>query len=94
MADLTLKEILADIHVLAADLQFYEQKYGVLSETFFAAYMSGEEPEDDAWVPDFAMWTGAYQTWLDRQRAYRTAVRRLQERPASLSRLIRVATVA
>jgi len=91
MTDSTLTEILQDVHTLATELQFYERKYGVLSETFFEAYMSGEEPEDDAWVPDFAIWAGTYQTWLDRQREYRAAVRRLRERPASLSRLIRVA---
>ena len=92
MPDSTLVNILQDIHALTAELQFYERKYGVLSETFFEAYMSGEEPEDDAWVPDFAIWAGTYQTWLDRQREYRAAVHRLRERPASLSRLISVAT--
>ena len=92
MPDSTLVNILQDIHALTAELQFYERKYGVLSETFFEAYMSGEEPEDDAWVPDFAIWAGTYQTWLDRQREYRAVVRQLRERPASLSRLISVAT--
>ena len=92
MPDSTLVNILQDIHALTAELQFYERKYGVLSETFFEAYMSGEEPEDDAWVPDFAIWAGTYQTWLDHQREYRAVVRRLRERPASLSRLISVAT--
>ena len=86
-----LAEILQDIHTLATDLQSYERKYGVLSEMFFEAYMSGEEPEDDAWVPDFAMWAGTYQTWLDRQREYRAVVRRLREHPISISRLVRVA---
>jgi len=94
MADVNLSEILEDIHALATELQGYESKYGVLSETFFDAYMAGEEPDDDAWVPDFAIWAGTYQTWLDRQREYRAAVRRLRERPASLSQLIRVATPA
>ena len=92
MPDSTLVSILQDIHALTAELQFYERKYGVLSETFFEAYMCGEEPEDDAWVPDFAIWAGTYQTWLDRQREYRAAVRQIRERPASLSRLISVAT--
>lgn len=94
MADVALTGILQDIHALATELQFYERKYGVLSETFFEAYMSGEEPEDDAWVPDFAMWAGIYQTWLDRQREYRAAVRRLRERPVSLARLIQATAPA
>ena len=94
MADVSLSEILEDIHALATELQHYESKYGVLSETFFEAYIGGEEPDDDAWVPDFAIWAGTYQTWLDRQREYRAAVRRLRQRPASLSQLVRVVTPA
>ena len=94
MADVNLGEILEDIHALATELQAYESKYGVLSEIFFEAYMGGEEPDDDAWVPDFAIWAGTYQTWLDRQREYRAAVRKLQGRPASLSQLIRTVTPA
>ena len=92
MPDSTLVNILQDIHALTAELEFYERKYGVLSETFFEAYMSGDEPEDDAWVPDFAIWAGTYQTWLDRQLEYRAAVRRLLEHPASLSQLLTMAT--
>jgi len=68
MPDSTLADVVRDIHTLTAELQFYERKYSLLSETFFEAYMSGEEPEDDAWVPDFVMWAGTYQTWLDCQR--------------------------
>ena len=94
MAEVDLSGILDDIHMLAAELQAYESKYGVLSETFFEAYMGGEEPDDDAWVPDFAIWAGTYQTWLDRQREYRATVRRLAERCPTLSQLIRVAAPA
>ena len=74
MPDMALTEILRDIHALATELQSFERKYGVLSEMFFEAYMRGEEPEDDAWVPDFAIWAGTYQTWLDRQREYRASL--------------------
>jgi len=91
MPDLTLTGILRDIHALATELQSYERKYGVLSETFFEAYMRGKEPEDDAWVPDFELWAGAYQIWLNRQREYRAALRRLQK-PLTLSHLVAVAT--
>jgi len=30
---MTLQEIIADIHALSEDLEAYERKYGVLSET-------------------------------------------------------------
>ena len=64
---MTLHEILSDIHALEKDLIDFEGKYGVRSETFYAAYMSGEEPEDDAWVLDFGEWASVYRTWLERQ---------------------------
>ena len=46
---MTLDDILQDIHALEQDLQTFERKYGVLTETFYESYMSGEEPENDAW---------------------------------------------
>lgn len=68
---LTPEELHMDIHALEQDLLLFERKYGVRSETFYAAYQSGEEPEDDAWVLDFAEWAGVYRTYLARQAAYR-----------------------
>jgi len=31
---MTLQEIIVDIHALTADVEVYERKYGILSETF------------------------------------------------------------
>jgi hypothetical protein len=42
------QDIIADIHALHEDLEVYERKYGVLSETFYELYTKGEEPDDDA----------------------------------------------
>jgi hypothetical protein len=53
---MTLQEIIVDIHALNEDLEMYERKYGVLSDTFYEAYVNGEEPENDAWVLDWADW--------------------------------------
>ena len=75
---MTLQEILADIHALERDLLEFERKYGLRSETFYAAYASSEEPEDEAWMLDFSEWASVYQTWLSRQAEYRNEVRRLQ----------------
>lgn len=88
---MTLREILADIHVLEEELLAFERKYGIRSETFYAAYMSGEEPEDDRWVLDFGEWASVYRTWLARQSEYRNEVQRIQRDPASLEGLIQVA---
>ena len=88
---MTLQEILADIHALEEELLAFERKYGVRSETFYAAYTGGEEPEDDAWVLDFTEWASVYRTWLARQAAYRDEVQRLQRNGPSLVGLVRIA---
>ena len=87
---MTLQEILADIHALEEELLNFERKYGVRSETFYAAYASGEEPEDDTWTLDFGEWGSIYRTWLARQADYRNELQRQQRRPTSLVGLIRV----
>ncbi len=85
-------DILADIHALEQELLAFEAKYGVRSETFYAAYASGEEPEDEAWVLDFSEWAGVYRTWLTRQAQYRNELAREQRNSPSLRGLIQVAT--
>ncbi len=86
-----LQDILSDIHALEEDLIAFERKYGIRSETFYAAYISGEEPEDDSWVLDFGEWASVYRTWLARQAAYRDLVQQIQHHAPSLAGLVRVA---
>ena len=88
---MTPYELLTDIHALEEELLTFERKYGIRSETFYAAYASGEEPEDDAWVLDFGEWASVYRTWLERQAEYRNAIQQMQRQKPSLSGLIRVA---
>jgi hypothetical protein len=88
---MSLEELLADIHALEEELLAFERKYGVRSEIFYAAYISGEEPEDDAWVLDFGEWASVYKTWLARQAEYRNQVQRIQRNSPSLAGLVRVA---
>jgi hypothetical protein len=89
-AAMTLEELLADIHALEEDMLAFERKYGVRSEIFYAAYISGEEPEDDAWVLDFGEWASVYRTWLARQAEYRNQVQLIQRDKSSLEGLVRV----
>ncbi|NCO41698.1 MAG: hypothetical protein COZ06_37215 [Armatimonadetes bacterium CG_4_10_14_3_um_filter_66_18] len=84
---MTLDEILRDIHALEEDLLAYERKYGVLSETFYESYVSGEEPAEDAWVLDWGDWAGAYEIWLRRHQQYRALVASLRG-GSPLARLI------
>jgi len=87
---MTIRQLLADIHVLEEELLSFERKYGIRSETFYAAYEGGEEPEDEAWTLDFGEWASVYRTWLTRQAEYRNAVERLQAGRLSLAGLVQV----
>lgn len=88
---MNLQELLIDIHALEQELLDFERKYGVRSETFYAAYVGGEEAEDDAWVLDFGEWASVYRTWLTRQGEYRNEVNRLRQGKTGLSGLMRIA---
>jgi hypothetical protein len=74
---MTIDEIVRDIHALEADLENYECKYGILSETFYEAYSIGEEPADDAWVLDWSDRAGVYEIWLRRRQQYQDLIRNL-----------------
>ncbi len=85
---MTLQEIIADIHALNEDLEVYERKYGVLSETFYELYLSGEEPDDEVWVLDWTDWAGAYKILLRRQEQYRRTIELLRKQTSSLANVI------
>jgi hypothetical protein len=88
---MNLHDILLDIHALEQDLLDFERRYGVRSETLYAACIDGEEPENDEWVLDFGEWASIYKTWLSRQAEYRNEVQRRQRRQNSLVGLVQVA---
>ncbi len=88
---MNIRDILTDIHALEEELLDFERKFGIRSETFYAAYVSGEEPEDDSWVLDFGEWASVYHTWLTRQAEYRNEIQKIQRQSPSLAGLIRVA---
>ena len=63
-----LTTVVQDIHRLGHQLELFERKYNIMSETFYELYCAGQEPEDDDWVLDFAKWAGLYDVWCDRQK--------------------------
>lgn len=85
---LTLSDILQDIYALEDEMRDYERKYGVLSETFYASYVAGEEPPDDAWVRDWTAWASAYKVWLRRREQYQNAIDALRRRMPDFVSLI------
>lgn len=86
-----IRDLLADIHALEEELLAFERKYGIRSEIFYPAYVSGEEPEDERWMLDFGEWASVYRTWLARQAEYRNEAQRIQRHTPGLAGLIRVA---
>lgn len=85
---MTIDEVVRDIHALEADLENYERKYGVLSETFYEAYRAGEEPADEAWVLDWSDWAGAYEISQKRRSEYQQMIQGLTAQ-ASLSEVLK-----
>jgi len=88
-----LTTLVQDIHRLNHELERFERKYGVMSQTFYELYSAGEEPEDDAWVLDFEKWAGLYEVWRDRQQAYNETMQRLRGEQPSLSKVIQSVAV-
>lgn len=86
--NMTLQDIIIDIHALNEDIRTYERKYGVLSETFYESYINGEEPQDDSWTLDWADWAGAYKILLRRYEQYRRTIHALQEQTPTLVNVI------
>lgn len=44
---MTIRDILLDIHALEEDLMFFERKYGVRSDIFYAVYISAAIPASE-----------------------------------------------
>jgi hypothetical protein len=87
-----LATVVQDIHRLGHQLERFERKYNMMSQTFYELYCAGQEPEDDAWVLDFAKWAGLYEVWRDRQQTYQEMVDLLRERDPNLFRQIQPMT--
>ena len=68
-----IHELVIEMKLLERRLTLYEEKYGVLSEDFYAALMSGKLADYDAYDEtraDFSRWKGIHETWLRRKKAY------------------------
>jgi hypothetical protein len=68
-----IHELVIEMKLLERRLTLYEEKYGVLSEDFYAALIAGKlarYDEYDETRADFSRWKGIYETWLRRKDAY------------------------
>lgn len=85
---MTLEDIILDMYALEDEMRTYERKYGVLSETFYASYIDGEEPPHDEWVQDWTAWASAYQVWLRRREQYQTTIQSLRTNTKTIVEMI------
>jgi len=66
-------ELVVEMKLLERRLTLFEEKYGILSEDFYTALMSGKLERYDAYDEtraDFSRWKGLYETWRRRKQAY------------------------
>jgi hypothetical protein len=66
-------ELVVEMKLLERRLTLYEEKYGILSENFYAALTAGQlarYDEFDETRTDFSRWKGLYETWLRRKAEY------------------------
>jgi hypothetical protein len=81
-------ELVIDMKLLERRLTLLEEKYGVLSEDFYDALMSGKLARYDEFEEtrtDFSRWKGIYETWQRRKQAYRQQINQL----ANFSEILR-----
>jgi hypothetical protein len=75
-----IHELVIEMKLLERRLTLYEEKYGVLSEDFYAALMTGQLADYDAYDEtraDFSRWKGIFETWRRRKEAYRQQLQAL-----------------
>ena len=66
-------ELVIEMKLLERRLTLYEEKYGILSEDFYTALISGKfvrYDDYDETRADFSRWKGIYETWLRCKHAY------------------------
>lgn len=85
---MTLEDIILDIYALEDEMRSYERKYGVLSETFYDSYVSGEEPPHAEWVQDWTAWASAYKVWLRRREQYHATIQSLRIQSQTIAEMI------
>jgi hypothetical protein len=68
----TLEDILDDIHAAERELQKYEKKYRVRSDSFYECFMAGLI--EDAGNFDFQKWAGYCESKHDLEQLYKELV--------------------
>jgi hypothetical protein len=71
----TAEDLLRDIYEAEAAQRWFEQKYGLLSETFYRLYEQGLlRDEDPTEIREYLEWAGWWEIYQDRRERYDQAV--------------------
>ena len=84
-------DLLRDIYQAEAARRWFEQKHGLLSETFYHLYQQGKlRDEDPEEIREYLEWAGWCEIYEDRRERYEKAIEERLKKitaPASLSDL-------
>ena len=80
---LTAEMLLQEIFQSEASLRWFEQKYGLLSETFYDLFQQGKlRDEDPDEIEEYLEWAAQWELYQDRRQRYNDIVaQRLQNLP-------------
>ena len=68
------EDLLRDIYQAESARRWFEQKYGLPSETFYRLYQQGKlRDEDPAKIQEYLEWAGWCEIYEDRRRHYEQA---------------------
>ena len=77
---MNIHELVIEMKLLERRITLYEEKYGILSEDFYNALMSGKlerYDEYDETRADFSRWKCIYETWRRRKQKYTEELKNL-----------------
>ena len=78
------EDFLRDIYQADAELRWFEQKYGILSEVFYRMYQQGQLcDEDPAEIQQYLEWAGWYEIYQDRRQRYDQVIEKRLETVAA-----------
>ena len=76
MYEMTLAEIIQDIHAMDEELWHYEARYGLRSQYFYELYKAGKLPDEDpVETRDYTDWAACYEVKRHREDLYDALVR-------------------
>ncbi|NUM48486.1 MAG: hypothetical protein HUU38_27590 [Anaerolineales bacterium] len=83
MTNITLSEIIQDIHAMDEKLWAYEKKFGLRSDYFNDLYQKGQlRDEDPAETREYTDWAACYDIKRHREKLYADLIRKAMRRYA------------